>query len=88
MFKSNIINSGKLAIRLMLVVFGLFILMVLLELLNGGTEAAKLYVESLVLRELFAPVIAFFLVVAIIPPVLVFLVPKLNFRVGLTKKKK
>ena len=88
MFKNNLINSGKLSIQLLLVVFGLFVLMALLELLNGGTDAAYLYVESIGVRELFAPIVAFFLVVAFLPPIIMFLVSKFNFRVHLPKNKK
>ena len=52
MFNDNLINSGKLAIRLMLAVVGLFLLMLFLNFLNGGTEGAYSYIESIKAREL------------------------------------
>lgn len=88
MFKDNLINSGKLTIRLMLAVVGLFLLMLLLNFLNGGTEGAYLYIESIKVRELLAPICAFFLVTLFLPPVVMYFVPKFNFRVSLPKNKK
>jgi hypothetical protein len=76
MFKDNLINSCKSSLRLILVVTGLFVLMVLLEFFSGGSDAVLSYVESINIRELIAPVFAFFLVVAFIPPVIMFLISK------------
>jgi len=76
MFKGNLINSFKSSLRLILVVIGLFVLMVLLQFLNGGSDAAFSYVESINIRELIAPVFAFFLVVTFLPPIIMFLVSR------------
>jgi hypothetical protein len=88
MFKNNLINSGKLTMRLILAVVGLFLLMLVLNFLNGGTEAVYSYIESINIRELLAPVCAFFLVTLLLPPVVMLLVSKFNFRVSLPKSKK
>jgi len=72
----------------MLAVAGLFLLMLFLNLLSGGTEAAYSYVESIKVRELLAPICAFFLVTLFLPPVVMFFVSKFNFRVSLPKRKK
>ena len=88
MFKNNLINSGKLTLRLMLAVAGLFLLMLVLNFLHGGIEGVHSYIESINIRKLLAPVCAFFLVTLFLPPVVLLLVSKLNFRVSLPKSKK
>ena len=88
MFKVSLINSGKLTIRLMLAVAGLFLLMLVLNFLNGGTEGTYSYIESIKVRELLAPICAFFLVSLFLPPVVMFIVSKFNFRVSLPKRNK
>jgi len=76
MFKDNLLNSCKSSLRLILVVVGLFVLMVLSHFLSGGSDAALSYVESINIRELIAPVFAFFIVVAFLPPAVMFLVSR------------
>jgi succinate dehydrogenase hydrophobic anchor subunit len=76
MFKDNLLNSCKSSLRLILVVVGLFVLMVLFHFLSGGSDAALSYVESINIRELIAPVFAFFIVVAFLPPAVIFLVSR------------
>ena len=76
MFKDNLLNSCKSSLRLILVVVGLFVLMVLSHFLIGGSDAALSYVESINIRELIAPVFAFFIVVAFLPPAVMFLVSR------------
>ena len=76
MFKDNLLNSCKSSLRLILVVVGLFVLMVLSHFLSGGSDAALSYVESINIRELIAPVFAFFIVVAFLPPAVIFLVSR------------
>ena len=78
MFKKNIINSAKLSIRLMLAVFAIFLFLIAIQFLSGGKDAVYLYIESLNLREVLAPIIAVFFVVALLPSSIMFLISKFN----------
>ena len=76
MFKESLISSFKTTLRLALAVIGLLALMLLLQYLNGGTEAVSEYVGSINVRQLIGPVLAFFLVAALLPTVVMCLVSK------------
>lgn len=73
MFKESVKGSFKTTLRLILAVIGLFVVMLLLQYLNSGTEAVFAYLDSIKIRQLIGPVLAFFLVVALLPTVVMLL---------------
>ncbi len=88
MFKNNLIYSAKLTIRLMLIVICIFLLVLFINFLSGGIEAACSYVQSIKVRGVLAPVFSVFIVTLFLPSLVMLFLSKFNFRISLQKNKK